>query len=476
MRGQIKANFFPIVLCLSFFGFWLVLLFYKYSHFNYYDWDLAFFAQAMWNLCHGSSYVSIFDLCFFANHANVIAFFLVPLYKIFPHPMTLVVLKLLSWTAGGYVLYLIAKEHLGAAAGTIFLLLFFFYPANIFGMIYEFDFEALAVVFLVLMYYGFVKERWALFLISSCIVILTKENLPLIVFAFGIYGFFVKKDKLKWGLVPAFLGAASFLFLTQVFVPWMGGNPIGQHPYIGHYKEFGSSLPQVATGIMTHPIKVWQTMDTPLNARWFFSTMGQFGLLPFLSPQILGLILPIALQHLFSSAWQQHSIYYGYALTLAPFIFLAAIQGMVFIKRRFHRISYRVIFCILIMTAGLSLGYHLDGIRRRYLPRPEIPSDQVNGMIQKIPENAGVIASFHFLANLSQREDLYAFYKVYRQAYAPFKIPSRVKYALIDLDDPWLLDSSDSELRLKRKDINAFFKHQHWVAKDHYGSITLYQR
>lgn len=41
---------------------WFGILFYKYQHFGYYDWDLAYFAQAMSNLTHGSLYVSIFML------------------------------------------------------------------------------------------------------------------------------------------------------------------------------------------------------------------------------------------------------------------------------------------------------------------------------------------------------------------------------------------------------------------------------
>ena len=148
------------LLCLAAFLAWGFILVRKYIFFGYEDWDLAFFAQAMWNLRHGSQYVSLFDINFFGNHSNLIALICLPVYIIFMHPLTLIFLKLLSFICAGYVLFLIAQPKIGETLSLLVLLLYLIYPPNIFGLLYEFDFESLAPIFLTLLNWQKHTERW----------------------------------------------------------------------------------------------------------------------------------------------------------------------------------------------------------------------------------------------------------------------------------------------------------------------------
>ena len=253
------THFLALCFILCVFVIWTVLLVYKYFHFGYTNWDLAISSQIMWSLSfQGALHCSLLGTSnFISNHSNLIAFLLVPFFRIFPHPLTLIILKLFSLMVAGFVIYLIAYERLGRNIAWGILFLYFIYPANVYGMLYEFDFESLSPAVLALMFYFFIKDRWGMFMLMGSILVLIKENLPLIVFMFGVYGLFVKKDKIVWGLVPMMLGGGAFIFFFKVLIPLAGHYHSGYLPYNFLYMGWGESLPKMLKNIILNPKITW---------------------------------------------------------------------------------------------------------------------------------------------------------------------------------------------------------------------------
>src|SRR3989344_6983069 len=232
---------------------WFILL--KYLRFEYWDWDLAFFSQATWNIMHGSQYSSLFYVNFFGNHANLIVYLILPFYAIFSHPLTLVFLKIASYLTGALILYHPAKEKLTAIPAVIIMLCYITYPPNLHAMNYEFDFETLSPLFLFLLYYFFVKNKFWPFLITSLTTILIKENMPLIIIAFGIYALFSKKkDKLRWAVIPFLLGAIGLYFLTAIFIPSMTNST--SYYYLTNYHDLGNTPFEILFTLITQPAKI----------------------------------------------------------------------------------------------------------------------------------------------------------------------------------------------------------------------------
>ncbi len=473
-----------LALCLFAFFCWVILLSYKYFHFGYQDWDLAFFAQGMWNLIHGSGYVSVFDTNFFANHANLIACLVIPLYKVFPHPLTLVFLKVLSYVAAAFILYTLAKEKLGSRTALIFLCLYLLYVPNVMGIFYEFDFESLAPAFLMLIYYFYVKDRWVGFLICAVILILIKENLPLIILAFSIHGLFVKKDKVRWAVIPGILALVSFYLLVFVFIPYVSGKPIGEENpyYIGqNYKDLGGSIGGVFYSFIFHPIKFLRYVMTPINLNFLLIILAPFICLPLARPGILFLISPILFQHLLSSFRTEQSVFYAYVLTIAPFFFLATIESLSSLYKRARR-TFHIILALLLLFNFIYFFLNLQEMGKRFMPEgvqsEEMTRDRWE-LFHMIPPDASVIASFSFLTPLSQRKDLYAFYKIYDFRYqngpGAFVLPVTVQYALIDFDDPWLVHRMNGQPGVRSR-LNKFFIQYKWKVIKRYGKIMLYNR
>ncbi|HOW36312.1 MAG TPA: DUF2079 domain-containing protein [Candidatus Omnitrophota bacterium] len=462
-------------LCLSAIILWTKILVDKYLRFGYYDWDLAFFSQATWNLLHGSQYSSLFGLNFFSNHANFIAYLILPVYALSPHPMTLVFLKVLSCVGGAFILYKIAKETLGWTPAVLLMFLYLIYPANIFTVIYEFDFETLSPVFLFLMFYFFKKERFIPFLITALLTIIIKENMPLIVAAFGVYALFSrKKNKLLWGVLPLALGLISFYVLITLVIPSFSSD--GNYIYLGQYQSFGHSPFEIIKAVLSHPLQTLKVLFEPAKLRLLRELFSPLFFLPLLSPHVTALSFPIIFQHLLSPAHQGHSIYYQYTSSITPFIFLAAATFLAIARHRLRPFTFYALIGLMFIFNILNTLSYAKPIVERLYPHIDRLDTARWQMVRMIPKDASVIATFDFLAELSTRKSLYAFHKIYSDNYRQFILPDEVTYALIDPDDPWLQQELCADYTKVNNRIREFLLSSDWIIKASAGKIMLLKR
>lgn len=471
-------------LCALVFLFWVGLLTLKYYSFGYYDWDLAMYAQVMWNLKHGSLYSSLMGMNFLGNHAEFISFLILPIYWIFSHPLTLVFLKVFSHAAGAFVLYLWAKKNIPPGGAVILMVLFLSFPANIFVLLYEFHFESLNVGLLFLLFYFFQTQKFLPFCLTMIVTSLIKENMPPIVAAFGIYALFSKrKKKWRWSMVPIIWGALIFCATMLWITPWvrMTDGLHSANQYVGLYSSLGATPVEIIKTFFFHPEKIFSVILHPSNIHYLTELFRPLLFLPVFSPHILFLALPIFLQHLLSSAPQQKTIFYHYAATLAPFIFLAALQSLKFIHAKFKPFFYYILLSMLILTCALNLSLSRENIVARVSPLKNHLAIAQWQMVQKIPKDAGVIATLSFLAELSGREHAYSFLDVLRNVKGlsgqPFQLDPSISYALIDFEDGWIKDeifhSPNSKEALSR--MRAFLN-EGWSVESAAGHTVLFKR
>src|SRR5207237_8359169 len=65
----------------------------KYRYYLYNDFDFGIFAQAMEQLLRGSLYNSIRGTIWLGDHSSLVLFALAPIYAVFRHPVTLLVIQ-----------------------------------------------------------------------------------------------------------------------------------------------------------------------------------------------------------------------------------------------------------------------------------------------------------------------------------------------------------------------------------------------
>lgn len=476
-----------LVLCIGSFFVWLCILINKFFYFGYYDWDLALYANAMWNLSHGSFYSSLFGTNFLTNHAEYFSFFLAPLYRIFGHPFLLIVLKPFSIIAGSFVLYLIAKKELSPPIAMLLMLLYQMYPPNFFMLIYEFHFENLAPFFIFLLYYFFTNQRLRSFLITAFFASMIKENIALIVATFGLYAIFTKREKkFAWVLGPLLLGGGSFVLSMFVITPYlrMKAN-LGTNQYIGLYWPSLDQSASLTEGALANLRRVWNNVSGPVNIAFIKELFGPLNFLSFLSPHVLFLGAPVILQNFLSPAMQMHTIYYHYAATITVFVFLALVPTFKFFKTHFNVLTFYAAVVLTMIPCVLNIGYHMPEFKGR-MAAWEDRLDLVRWeMVHAVPPDTSIIATFDFLDKLSSRKGLYSLHSLWRNSNPfsgeyPYRLPKDLSMALIDWGCPWLwgdidlLDTVPMKEMLQR--LSDFYFKETWSTQAAVEEIVILKK
>ncbi|MBF0570466.1 MAG: DUF2079 domain-containing protein [Candidatus Omnitrophica bacterium] len=485
---MLNDRYLPIGLCAVAFFIWCFLLCYKYVHFGYNDWDLAFFTQACWQLLHCSQYTSVTGINYFGDHSYFITLLILPFFALAPHPLTLVLLKLMAYLVSAYLFYKIAYESLGQKTAVILMVLYLAFPANIFSVLYEFNPESLAPPILFWMFMAFQRRQWRAYLIASILLMLIKENMALIVCAYGLYGIFSKKCPPKIAWFNLFLGAGVFYSLVIYVVPYF--RHLAYHPFVVRYEYLGQNIGEIIFNLFAQPHKALHAIFSGMNVKYFKSLFGPLLLPVLISWQFLFLASPILLQHMLSDNPSEHSIYYHYGSTITPFIFMAVMCALNLCFKRFSRRLFNAILFLLIFSVTAFLFCFLDAFVYKLNYHPDHLEAVRWDFVKAVPFQTGVIATFDYLTPLSSREYLYAFHKVYDESYQnpqeiksnelntgkSFVLPDQVRYALIDFKDPWLNRSLKLWPQASSKRIQMFFKRDNWKVIKRYGSIVLLKR
>ncbi|MBF0505061.1 MAG: DUF2079 domain-containing protein [Candidatus Omnitrophica bacterium] len=475
------ADRIALLLCGSGFLVWSWVLTIKFNNFGYYDWDLSLYSQSMWQIIHGSVFVSLFGMNFLGNHAEYISFLIAPVYYFFPHPLTLVYLNLFAFFVSAFVLYRIFKLFLSPLASVLLCFVYIFYPSNIFMLVYEFHFESIALPFISGMFFFYITKRFAPFIICGILACICKENIPSFLTMFGVASFFrTGVNKKLWCGVPLTLGLLYFLSVMFIVMPFIRRDmPHPGNIYWGLFQGLGSSPQEILLSFFTKPLLVIKILFSQQNIQYLFNLLSPLCFASVLMPWPLLVGGPVFLQNMFSCVPMQHTVYFHYAATLGPSVFVAAAMGMAHIKKHLRQITFRMIL-LLILTLSLVNFIHY---RPALLPRLSmVRYQQANvrqEMVNAVPPGAPVVASFDLLSHLTSRSELYAFYNVWlgRNLFIPstFNIPSSVKYAVVDLSDPWLKDAYRNDPQGVDQRVKAFLSDGWKSLKQSHGLFLLHR-
>jgi uncharacterized membrane protein len=460
------------------------LIVHKYLYFGYNDWDSAFYVQSLWNLLHGRVQSSIFGFHCFGSHAEFIDLFLVPVFVFFQHPVTFSIIEIFFFVLSACLLYRMIVDGLGRWPAFLLTLAYLIFPPNFFALCHELNPEKLAPLLFLLAVFFFRKKELLYFYISLLLLSLVKENMPLIVLMFGLWGLAARdRDKVKWGVVPVLFALFYFIVVVKLVIPYF--RDMEHHSLWGRFKDLGTTPQEIIANAFR--FETWvRVLSTPLNINYIFSLFGILLVPALLSPSLILLIAPILAYHLLSSYALEKTIFFYYGMALTPAIFLAAAQTLS--KFRSSHV-FKVLICSFFLAVVLfNLSSFWGGITlKTALNAPPEVLDQWR-LVRMIPPDAPVIATFKFLPALSLRSELYSFHKVYDVAYqdldamkwsdfnvnSVFKVPGNVTYALVDFNDHWLRVALEQDPEYTRNKLGDFFKD--WQAVGSSGRAVLFRR
>jgi uncharacterized membrane protein len=436
---KIKTDQIAITLLVIYAFIFLALSFGRHMALKSYLNDLGNCDQIIWNSLHGHFFDNSVNMLgvrnYLGSHFSLILLVFVPFYAIIATPKWLLFFQVLAVSGSAYFIYLFAKEKLkNNLVAICFLIGYLLYPPLHNGLLYDFHEVVLAVFFAAGAFYFLEKGRdgWLIFFLT--LLIISQEQLPLLVFMLGLYLAFFKR-RYAFGFAVSLVSLIYFLLVVTVFIPHFSETGasallVNESPYQSRYAWLGTSLTGIMQNIFRHPLGLLTLMFSGERLIYLTRLFIPVATLSLYSPVIL-LVAPLIALNLLSSNPMTFSLVYYHSAILAPFIYFAAINSF---RRWFlDDVRLKVLFSSLMVLLPLALSYYysVTPLSQNYFFSDYFPdkhAKKIEEIRKIIPKSASLTVQNNLGPHFSERRELYRF---------PLKI-GEVDYILLDQTDPFI--------------------------------------
>lgn len=361
-----------------------ILTVYRYRAFSTATFDFGIFAQAFEQMRKTGIPLTTVEregaLSHFAVHYSPVFYLLLPIYKLFPTPSTLLVMQTVAVFSGALVVFLICRRlrfsSLSAlVAGTLYLLL----PSMANGLFYDFHENKFLPLFVLLVLYFALCERPLPMLLCAALVLSVKEDAAVYTAAIALWLLFSRGEKRpkrsKIGGALLLVGSVAYFFFALAMIRHYGGEPMVSRfaEYIA--KPNGGFLSMLETIFYDLGFLLKQMLTATYGTEnpagkllflcWVFVPML---FLPFRQkkPAVYFLFLPMLVINLMQVWPYQHDIGFQYtygSVSLAFFMMLLPLVDIDKEKRRallLSSLSIALVFTasLVLPKAGFALEYY----------------------------------------------------------------------------------------------------------------------
>lgn len=380
----------------------------RHRHLLTTGYDLGIFDQLIWNYSHfhgpSDSVRGLTNLL--SDHFHPLLVVLAPLYWIWDDVRMLLLAQVTLVVAGAIPLYFYARSRLGETATLLLCILYWTSWAIYSALAFDFHEVALAVPLLSLAAFGLMTKRFRPMILGLAGAILVKEDMSLVVAAFGL-SWAVWYRQWRRGLVIAAVAAAYFMLVTRILMPALSP----WHTY--SYWTYGAlgPTPQLAIiSVLRHPFHALKLfVNVHEKRQTLLATLLPFGFVPIVSPLVAPILVLLA-ERFFSTNSDYWGTQFQYGLTVVP---LLAFGLAYYLQLLPHRGRLSTAIVAILLAAGLFLPASLvpNTITDFYRSSPVVqqsPEDRSGeAAARSIPATASVTAQNNLVPYLSHREDVY---------------------------------------------------------------------
>lgn len=399
-------------------GSLLVLRFYLFRTPTY---DFGIFAQMFHNmketLLPDTTCERSYLLSHFAVHFSPIFYFVLPIYMIFPSPVTLIIVQLLFILSGIIPIYKICKERKFSTYITASLMIvYILYPTLRSGLFYDFhENKFLPTLILWLLYFMDTdaiteKKKYAGIFIFLLLCLFVKEDAAIYTACIGLFNLSyknTKKEKITGGCVFCF-SVIYFLIVYKCLGEFGEGKSITS---IGRYNNLmvtdKDGIVGLVMNMITNPGYAIAQIVEKDKLQFILWTMGPLMFIPLLNKKISVLILaiPYAVINLLTDYGYQYNIGFQYtygSCTLLMYMVILWFDGKENLKKK----RMATIMCV------SSLLFSVNAIADRNLyyddAKLNLESNlEIKEVFESIPKDASVKADTWFVAHLCDRKEVY---------------------------------------------------------------------
>ena len=394
---------------------------YKHDSFQTYGWDLAIFDHGIWQWSQFRiPYSPFHDLPWLADHFHLILITIAPLYWIWSNVRVLLIIQGILVSIGALPLYYLSKKVTGnnLFSFTIVLgyLLFYSLQSFIFSDFHELAFLPITLGG-VLLFWELRKPflYWTFFILS----LLVKEEIGLLLAAFGLWVFIRSKNQRKQAITFVVLGFAYTFIMVSFIMPFIGGQPY-RHSGFG---QSGQTLTDVLLNILRNPFYLIHSFtDSPVKINTIWITFWSWGFLPLFSPASLMLILEqLASRFLDYGKPIRWTLTFAYSLPMATIMGWGSIYGFnnlikvlqKFTRRSKYKLGLWISLFLLVIVIGSNFLLHgpINSIFKPQFYFKEKWVDDNLSVLKCIPQKTSVSAQNSLAPWLSQRNEIKVFPK-----------------------------------------------------------------
>lgn len=356
-------------------------------------------------------------LSHFAVHISPVFYLILPIYMIFPSPVTLIIVQLLIVMSGAVPVYLMCKNKKHSNFFVMGLVvLFLLYPTMRSGLFYDFhENKFLPPLLLWLLYFLdnealTDKKRNAGIITFSLLSLMVKEDAPIYVACIGLFWLAYKKPK-KEKIRGAIIFVAAVIYFIIVF------NLLGKYgegkaiTSIGRYNNLIFSQEDGIIGLVINVIKnpayVINQLMTKEKLEFVLWTMLPLMFTPLLVRRTAMYILavPYLVINLLTNYGYQFDIGFQYtygSCTLLIYMTILWFEGNEGVKKK--------MYMIFMLVASLLCSTNALAGKNTYYTEADISLErnfEILELFESIPEENTVKASTWFVPALSQRKEIY---------------------------------------------------------------------
>ena len=374
-------------------------------------YDFSIHDQGLWLLSRGHSpFLTIAGTQYFADHLSFIMLLVVPLYWVFSTGKLLLVLQTLALGLAALPAFLVAREKLRSewfAAGIAVAYLLNPYVGQI--NLESFHPDVFAVPLLFLAFWLALRRRWVGFFVSIVLMLLVKEDVPLIVIGLGLW--VALRYHRRVGLLTSLVGILWLILNFEFLIPLFNG----ASSLAAYVVRHGQRIPFGGLGgflktLVTRPWKIVEQAFGPGRPWYYLQVFAPVGFLSFISPSTLALLSAPLIANGLSTFPYQYQIEYHYGALVIPSVTVAAIFGVAHASRPRLRQSL-----VGLVVASALLSAWLWGPlphTRHPQPRAKVSTSYtqaMNAAMKLIPAGAAVSADSTSAMHLDQRLEIYEF-------------------------------------------------------------------
>jgi uncharacterized membrane protein len=343
-----KKNSSPRVVAtvaIIFFVLCLLLTLHRYYSF-YATYDQGIFNQLFWNGSHGRLFESSLSSALSTNvvHQNQIpevsyyrlgqhftpALMLwLPIYSLFPSPVTLTVLQVTLITAAGLVLYPLARHYLEPRLSAAIVVSYYCANAVIGPTLGNFHDVCQIPLYVFSLLLAMEKRWWPMFGILATLILAVREDGGVVLFGVGVYLILSRRYPLT-GFAVCILSFGYMIVLTNAIMP-LFSDDISQRFMMERFGQYAdgeeASTLEIIWGMVSNPWRLVEQLFTPFFGKIKY-LLGQWlplALVPAVAPASWTIAGFPLLKLFLAKGESVLAINIRYAMTVVPGLFYGAI-------------------------------------------------------------------------------------------------------------------------------------------------------